>query len=98
MAYVLDLKPELCNRDLVELEKLEDAGEQEELKAIVERHLAFTGSPLAKRLLDSWEDTVQRFTKVIPRDYKAMMLNIARFKAEGHSEDEARRLAFMENK
>ena len=86
VAYVLDMQPELCNRDLVELEKLED----------VERHLEFTGSPLAKRLLDTWEDTVQRFTKVIPREYKAMMQNIARFKAEGHSDAEARRLAFME--
>ena len=98
VAYVLDMQPELCNRDLVELEKLEDAAEQDEVKAIVERHLEFTGSPLAKRLLDTWEDTVQRFTKVIPREYKAMMLNIARFKAEGHSDEEARRLAFMENK
>jgi glutamate synthase (ferredoxin) len=98
VAYVLDMKPELCNQDLVELEKLEDAGEQDEVKAIVERHLEYTGSPLAKRLLENWEETLQRFTKVIPRDYKAMMENIARFKAEGHSEDEARRLAFMENK
>ena len=96
VAYVLDMLPELCNRDLVELEKLEDAAEQDEVKAIVERHLEFTGSPLAKRLLDTWEDTVQRFTKVIPREYKAMMQNIARFKAEGHSDAEARRLAFME--
>ena len=68
------------------------------MKAIVERHLEYTGSPLAKRLLENWEETLQRFTKVIPRDYKAMMENIARFKAEGHSEDEARRLAFMANK
>ena len=98
VAYVLDMQPELCNRDLVELEKLEDAGEQDELKAIIGRHLEYTGSPLAKRLLESWEETLPRFTKVIPRDYKAMMENIARFKAEGHSEDEARRLAFMENK
>ena len=96
VAYVLDMQPELCNRDLVELEKLEDAAEQDEVKAIVERHLEFTGSPLAKRLLDTWDDTVQRFTKVIPREYKAMTLNIARFKAEGHSDAEARRLAFME--
>ena len=96
VAYVLDMQPELCNRDLVELEKLEDAAEQDEVKAIVERHLEFTGSPLAKRLLDTWEDTVQRFTKVIPREYKAMMQNIARFKAEGHSDAEARRLAFLE--
>ena len=96
VAYVLDMQPELCNRDLVELEKLEDTAEQDEVKAIVERHLEFTGSPLAKRLLDAWEDTVQRFTKVIPREYKAMMQNIARFKAEGHSDAEARRLAFME--
>jgi glutamate synthase (ferredoxin) len=96
VAYVLDMQPELCNRDLVELEKLEDAAEQDEVKAIVERHLEFTGSPLAKRLLDTWDDTVQRFTKVIPREYKAMMQNIARFKAEGHSDAEARRLAFME--
>ncbi|MBR1511498.1 MAG: glutamate synthase subunit alpha, partial [Acidaminococcaceae bacterium] len=94
VAYVLDLKPELCNRELVELEKVEDAAEQEEIKAVLERHQAFTGSPLAQRLLENWEDTLQRFTKVIPREYKAMMQNIARYQAEGHTEEEARALAF----
>jgi len=91
---VLDLKPELCNLDLVDLEKVEDAAEQEEMKSVLERHATFTGSPLAKRLLDNWDDTLPRFTKVIPREYKAMMQNIARFKAEGHGEDEARAMAF----
>ncbi|MBQ9319558.1 MAG: hypothetical protein IJ238_02080, partial [Acidaminococcaceae bacterium] len=94
VAYVLDLKPELCNRELVELEKVEDAAEQEEIKAVLERHQAFTGSPLAQRLMENWEDTLQRFTKVIPREYKAMMQNIARYQAEGHTEEEARALAF----
>ncbi|MBQ9635226.1 MAG: glutamate synthase subunit alpha, partial [Acidaminococcaceae bacterium] len=94
VAYVLDLKPELCNRELVELEKVEDAAEQEEIKAVLERHQAFTGSPLAQRLLENWEDTLQRFTKVIPREYKAMMQNIAPYQAEGHTEEEARALAF----
>jgi len=93
-AYVLDLRPEFCNRDLVELEKPESGAEMEEIKAIIERHLEYTGSPLAARLLDQWEDTAPRFTKVIPRDYKAMMQNIARYKAEGHDEAEARNLAF----
>ena len=93
-AYVLDLKPALCNRDLVELEKVEDPAEQEEVKSVLERHAEYTGSPLAKRLLENWEETLPRFTKVIPRDYKAMMQNISRFRAEGHGEEEARAMAF----
>ena len=93
-AYVLDLKAALCNRDLVELEKVEDPAEQEEVKSVLERHAEYTGSPLAKRLLENWEETLPRFTKVIPRDYKAMMQNISRFRAEGHGEEEARAMAF----
>ena len=93
-AYVLDLKPALCNRDLVELEKVEDPAEQEEVKSVIKRHAEYTGSPLAKRLLENWEETLPRFTKVIPRDYKAMMQNISRFRAEGHGEEEARAMAF----
>ena len=85
---------EMTGRMLVELEKVEDPAEQEEVKSVLERHAEYTGSPLAKRLLENWEDTLPRFTKVIPRDYKAMMQNISRFRAEGHGEEEARAMAF----
>ena len=66
------------------------------MKAVLERHLEFTGSPLAKRLLEHWDETLPRLTKVVPREYKAMMQNIARHIAEGCGEEEARALAFAD--
>ena len=38
----------------------------ERLKALVEAHLAATGSPLARRLLSAWPDSVKRFVRIVP--------------------------------
>jgi glutamate synthase (NADPH) large chain len=83
-AYVLDLREERVNAELVELRPV--AGEvAEELKALVGRHRDETGSVVAAGLLADWPDTVARLTEVMPRDYRRVLE--ARAEAEGEGLD-----------
>ncbi len=45
-------------------------------------HVRFTGSTLAAGLLADWEAVKGRFVKVIPKDYKRVLLAEARARAE----------------
>jgi len=70
VAYVLDetgVFPSRCNLELVGLEPVDD---DETLRALVEEHGRRTGSPVAARLLAAWEQTLERFVKVMPHDYR----------------------------
>jgi glutamate synthase domain-containing protein 3 len=72
IAYVYDEHHRfagLCNPELVELEPLEEHDEAE-LKDLVAEHAARTGSQVAQRILDDWDEAAQRFVKVMPRDFK----------------------------
>jgi glutamate synthase (NADPH/NADH) large chain len=48
----------------------------ERLRILLERHLLHTGSPRARALLDDWENTLSRFVKVMPRDYRRALLDL----------------------
>ncbi len=101
IAYVLDEDGTFarrCNREMVDLEAVEDAAEMAELEAMIRRHMEYTDSPVAKRLLTQWPDVVRQFVKVMPRDYKRMLEAFARVEAEGLSGDEAAMAAFELNK
>ena len=70
IAYVLDEDGSFrgrCNDELVGFEHVE---EDAELRSLVEEHLARTGSAVAERLLSRWEESLPRFVKVMPHDYK----------------------------
>jgi len=76
IAYVYDPDSKFekfCNKELVDLDQVgyEDAPE---LKQLIENQLKYTGSEVAKRLLDKWDDELEKFVKVFPRDYKAVLL------------------------
>ena len=43
------------------------------LKGMIEKHLDYTGSKLARKLLDDWPTTVKQFKKVFPRDYARIL-------------------------
>lgn len=76
-AYVFDLDREQVNRDSLASGELTlsalGSGDAEIVRDLLERHVAETGSPLAGRLLDDFEQTVSRFVKVLPRDYAAVL-------------------------
>ncbi len=100
IAYVLDkngIFPEYCNTEMVDLERLREPGEIEELQALIERHRDLTGSNLADAVLADWSRSVSRFFKVFPKDYRRMLEAIDRAAAAGLSGDEALVAAFEEN-
>ncbi|RAW03017.1 glutamate synthase large subunit [Pseudochryseolinea flava] len=75
IAYVFD--PEhalerLCNREMVDLETMEDE-DKAEVRAMIEKHFKYTGSDPAEWVLENWETAVDLFVKVMPRDYKAVL-------------------------
>ncbi|MSR14482.1 MAG: glutamate synthase large subunit [Gammaproteobacteria bacterium] len=91
VAYVFDPQNQfkrLCNADMVDLEGLD-----EDDSAIVTRllgnHEKYTGSKVAKALLMDWPHAREQFVKVMPRDYKAVLVAIARARAAGVDEDQA---------
>ena len=43
------------------------------MRALIEEHLRRTGSPVAQRVLDDWEELLPRFVKVFPTDYKRVL-------------------------
>ena len=49
-----------------------------ELFALVSKHADFTKSSVAKGLLAEWASSVSRFVKVLPTDYKRVMLEMKR--------------------
>jgi len=80
IAYVFDQDGDFaqlrCNRDTVELEPLQ-AEDARELRTLLERHCAATGSVLAERLLLHWQDMLPHFIKVMPSDYKRALARLA---------------------
>ncbi|OUS23863.1 glutamate synthase subunit alpha [Thalassotalea sp. 42_200_T64] len=75
VAYVLDINNDFapkCNMEMVALETVAGDVESLELKALITEHFAATGSDVASELLSDWDNSVKRFVKVMPVDYKRM--------------------------
>jgi glutamate synthase (ferredoxin) len=100
VAYVLDESGDFAKRvnpQMVGVEKLEDAKEIAAVRAMVQKHLDYTKSEQAKRVLASWDKFVPQFVRVMPKDYKRMLACLDRAKAQGLTGDEAVMAAFEEN-
>ena len=72
-AYVLDemqLFDTLCNLDMVELESVWHEDDKELLRNLIQRHIDWTQSRRAERILEAWPDMVGKFVKVMPIDYR----------------------------
>jgi glutamate synthase (NADPH) large chain len=85
VAYVLDgegVFNSRCNKDLVELEGLDEREDIDTVRTLLERHVLYTGSTVAARLLAHWDATRAQFVKVIPRDYKRVLVAEAKARAE----------------
>jgi hypothetical protein len=72
LAYVLDLAPDRVNREMVDLDPL-DAADEADLFRLLANHAETTNSPIAAKLLADWPACVERFTAIVPRDYKAIV-------------------------
>ena len=53
------------------------------LRGLVERHLHYTGSDVARRMLDDWENRVERFVKIMPVDYRRALEDLRREEESG---------------
>ena len=76
IAYVWnpeDALESLCNMEMVALEQLVEDDDIDEVKILIEKHLKYTGSTVAKILLDDWQSSVGQFVKVMPTDYKRVL-------------------------
>jgi glutamate synthase (ferredoxin) len=85
IAYVLDVDGTFarrCNQQMVDLEPLSETEDLEFVKTMLRQHVRYTNSGRAVRLLAAWQEEHARFVKVIPRDYKRVMLAEARARAE----------------
>ena len=65
--------PGRCNLEMVELEGLDDAEERREVRRMIERHLEYTGSVPARKVLADWDRSVNDFFRVMPTDYKRVL-------------------------
>ncbi len=100
IAYVLDDKASFAahvNTQMVGTEPLTELGEIAKVRGLIERHLEYTGSNRAKQVLANWDKNVQRFVKVIPKDYKRMLACISKAHDQGLTGDAAIMVAFEEN-
>ncbi len=100
IAYVLDERGDFAanvNLQMVGLERLEAAAEQAEVRAMIEKHFAYTQSARARQVLDGWQAMAPKFVKVMPKDYKRILDCIDRARGQGLTGDEAIMAAFEEN-
>jgi len=74
VAYVFDehrtFTEERCNLGSVDLEPLIEEQDIQVVKNLITRHLELTGSPRAKWILEHWSETLPRFIKVFPHEFK----------------------------
>ena len=76
IAYVYDPTSSFskhCNTDMVELERVEERGDADALKTLIDKHAIYTGSSVANALLDDWVQSISAFVKVMPTDYKRVL-------------------------
>ncbi len=86
IAYVFDQVGDFasarCNQEMVELEAVTETDDIAELRGLIERHIRYTDSAVAKRILDRWSYTLTQFVKVMPTDYKRALERLAKEAAE----------------
>ena len=76
LAYVLDRDSDFeihCNKSGVDLVSVDEAEDAKQLKFLIEEHFQSTQSAVAKKVLDEWEETLPKFIKVYPTDYRRVI-------------------------
>ena len=97
IAYVWDPRRDLylrVNKELVSIELVTEKHDLEELRRLIEEHVAATGSERGRAILDDFEHSAASFKKILPRDYDRILKAIAQFEERGMGHDEAEVEAF----
>ena len=97
IAYVWDPRRDLylrVNKELVSIELVTERHDIEELRRMIQEHVAATGSAKGQAILDDFDRAVASFKKILPRDYDRILKAIAQCEERGLSHDEAEVEAF----
>ena len=76
VAYVWDKHHNFdyyCNMDMVEINLVEETQYRKELHELIRQHYLYTGSKLARTMLDDWSRYVEDFIQVVPIEYKRVL-------------------------
>ncbi|MFH0940385.1 MAG: glutamate synthase large subunit [Candidatus Omnitrophota bacterium] len=76
IAYVYDMSGQFrlrCNLGMVETSKVSDSGDIKTVRGLLEAHLRYTGSDVAKKILDNWDRELAKFVRVMPLEYKRVL-------------------------
>ena len=90
IAYVLDEEDnfkKLYNSEMIELEKILNSDEsvisdnllkhdKERLRNLIENHFRYTNSPKAKNILDNFDNYLPKFIKIMPTEYKKVLIKM----------------------
>ena len=97
VAYVLDMDSDLymnVNKQLVNIERVASKYEVNELKSMIEEHVACTNSEKGREILDSFTEYLPKFKKIIPKDYERMLTTVLQLEEQGMSSGQAQTEAF----
>lgn len=76
VAYVWDKNHHFdyfCNMDMVEINLVEESSYRKELHELIRQHYLYTGSKLARTMLDDWGRYIEDFIQVVPIEYKQVL-------------------------
>ena len=77
IAYIYDKDDKFAqriNEGMVDLDRIETKEDSDEVKTMIENYIKYTGSKEADDILEDWESAKSKFIKVMPRDYKRVLL------------------------
>ena len=100
IAYVLDEDNDLyrkVNKQMVSIDKLANKYDVLELKEMIKDHVAYTNSVKGKEILENFGEYLPKFKKIIPHDYKRMLMAIVQMEEKGLSSEQAQIEAFYAN-
>ena len=100
IAYVLDEDNDFykyLNKSMVAMEKVENSYEEQELRSLIEAHVAATGSEKGQRILDHFDEYLPKFKRIVPHDYRRILQLCAKYREQGMDEEQAQIEAFYES-
>ena len=80
-----------CIQDLIEVDDVQ------ELKELIQEHVALTNSVKGKEILDNFGEYLPKFKKVVPYDYHHMLTTIVQMEEKGYNVEQAQIEAFYAN-
>ncbi len=100
VAYVLDENRDLytkLNKEMVSSEEISSKYDVMELKELIADHVKYTNSEKGKEILDNFSEYLPKFKKIMPHDYRRMLMAIYQMEEKGLSSEQAQIEAFYAN-